>query len=118
MTVIRTESDAPRRFPAPVTEPSTHPSRGNSGRSVPTRHQDADTGQVNDLYPTPAYDFSEPLLDQDALASWLNVSVSSVKKWTQSGPESGRIPRFYRVNGVVRFRQVDVQAWMESRAVR
>ena len=72
---------------------------------------------VNDLSSSPEFDYSDPLLDQDALATWLGVSVSSVKKWTQSGPESGRIPRFYRVNGVVRFRHVDVQAWFEGKAV-
>lgn len=84
---------------------------------MPTLRRHADTGQVNHPSPSPEYNFSEPLLDQDALATWLDVSVSSVKKWTQAGPESGRIPRFYRVNGQVRFRHVDVQAWMEGRAV-
>lgn len=84
---------------------------------MPTVGAHADTGLVTDLSHSPEFDYSEPLLDQDALATWLGVSSSSVKKWTQAGPESGRVPRFYRVNGVVRFRHADVQAWMESKAV-
>lgn len=117
MTAGSGGSAAPRRFPALAQNVPPGSDAKRFGRAVPTSGRHADSGEVNPLSPSPAFEIIEPLLDQDALATWLDVSVSSVKKWTQSGPESGRIPRFYRVNGQVRFRQVDVLAWLEGKAV-
>ncbi|QIK74699.1 helix-turn-helix domain-containing protein [Nocardioides piscis] len=57
------------------------------------------------------------MIDVSDLALWLKVSTSSVKKWAQAGPASGRLPRFYRVNGQIRFRPMDVRAWLEGKAV-
>lgn len=59
----------------------------------------------------------EPLIGIDALATWLNVSQHTVKKWVTRGPESGLVPRMIRVNGVIKFRPADVREWIDSKAV-
>jgi hypothetical protein len=40
-----------------------------------------------------------------------------VKKLVQAGPASKRIPRYFRINGVVRFDPADVQKWLDEKAV-
>ncbi len=59
----------------------------------------------------------EGLISITRLAAWLDVSDHTVKKWVQAGPASGRIPRFLRVNGQVRFRPSDVSAWLDRQVV-
>jgi hypothetical protein len=64
----------------------------------------------------------EPLIDMHDLATWLNVSVHSIRKWCVQGPAArapdGRttlVPPFLRINGQIRFRPRDVRAWLETK---
>lgn len=117
MTPGRNHSGQANSSPTLIGKPSAGSGPEKTRRSVPGSAAHADTGRVNDPSRFPEYDFSEPLLNQDALAAWLAVSPETVKKWVQAGPASGRVPRFYRVNGQIRFRHVDVKTWMEGKAV-
>lgn len=45
------------------------------------------------------------------------MSTHAVKKRVQAGPASKRIPRYYRVYGVVRFNPVEVRRWLDEKAV-
>ena len=51
------------------------------------------------------------LFTERELARDLGVSVSTVRKWRASA----RGPRFAKLAGAVRYREPDVQAWLESR---
>lgn len=58
-----------------------------------------------------------PLLSIRDLASLLAVSEHTVRKWVACGPESGLVPKMLRINGQVRFRISDVEAFLIEREV-
>lgn len=60
----------------------------------------------------------EPLIDMRALAAWLAVSESTVRKWTAKGPGTGLLPVFIRVNGQIRFRPSDVRDFLVAKQVQ
>lgn len=60
----------------------------------------------------------EPLIDMRALAAWLAVSESTVRKWTAKGPGTGLVPTFIRVNGQIRFRPSDVRDFLVAKQVQ
>jgi len=53
----------------------------------------------------------KPLLDEKQLASALNISVASARRWRllREGP------RFLKIGASVRYRPEDVDAWLKSR---
>ncbi|MGA2183819.1 MAG: helix-turn-helix domain-containing protein [Bryobacteraceae bacterium] len=55
----------------------------------------------------------QALLDEKQLASTLNISVASVRRWRllHQGP------RFLKISASVRYRPEDVDAWLSSRPV-
>ena len=53
----------------------------------------------------------EALLDDEGLAAILGVTPETVQRWRYGGHG----PRFIRISNRVRYRPVDVQAWLESR---
>ena len=51
------------------------------------------------------------LLKEKQVAETLRVSVAALRRWRIEG----RGPRFIRVERLVRYREADVQAWLDSR---
>jgi predicted DNA-binding transcriptional regulator AlpA len=51
------------------------------------------------------------LLDERALASQLQVSLSTLRKWRITG----KGPQFVKMAGAVRYRETDITSWIESR---
>lgn len=54
----------------------------------------------------------DQILDAAALAEYLRVPLGTIYKWNTTGTG----PRRYRVGKHVRYRLVDVHAWMERNA--
>jgi hypothetical protein len=84
-----------------------------TSHSIATQHNDQ-LGMTGADHPVP----DEPLIDMRALAAWLAVSESTVRKWTAKGPGTGLVPLFIRVNGQIRFRPADVRAFLVAKQVQ
>lgn len=57
----------------------------------------------------------EPLIDARQLATWLSVSLHTVRQWISRGPDAKLLPQMLRINGQVRFRPEDVRTWLKER---
>jgi predicted site-specific integrase-resolvase len=53
-------------------------------------------------------------LTKKELADERKVSTKTVERWCRQGIG----PKFFVVNGIVRFRRIDAQAWDEAQLVR
>jgi predicted DNA-binding transcriptional regulator AlpA len=60
----------------------------------------------------------EPLVSVPELAHQLGVSVHAVKRWTAAGPKSGKVPTMRRINGQIRFRQEDIDKWIDEQEIK
>lgn len=55
---------------------------------------------------------SDPTCDERAVAQLFDCSVKTVQKWRQTG----RGPTYVKVGRLVRYRQSDLQAWLDQQA--
>ena len=55
---------------------------------------------------------NDQFLDTRQAAHYIRYSVSSLEGWRIMSPARG--PRFYKMAGRVRYKQSDLDAWMES----
>jgi len=56
---------------------------------------------------------NDPLLETGTLAEQLDVRPVTLEKWRQNGTG----PRYIKIGRLVRYRQSDVDQWLQSRTV-
>lgn len=52
----------------------------------------------------------DPTYDEDEVAARFRISVKTVQKWRQTN----RGPRYVKVGRLVRYRESDIQAWLNE----
>lgn len=56
---------------------------------------------------------TDPLLRQEAVAEYIDVSMATLEKWRKTG----RGPAHIRVGRLVRYRQSDLDRWLREQTV-
>ncbi|HEX7082024.1 MAG TPA: helix-turn-helix domain-containing protein [Gammaproteobacteria bacterium] len=56
---------------------------------------------------------TDPLLRQEAVAEYIDVSMATLEKWRKTG----RGPAHIRVGRLVRYRQSDLDRWLRQQTV-